>query len=953
MFRLKLVNFRCYADTIFELPLHKLVLIRGDSGEGKSTIFAALLWLIYKRGRGVSGLGYENKRTIVSYQQDNLEITRSTRPADLVVVTDGVRYLEDEAQAWLIEYFNSEALGLFLEQDQRHPLLNGNQKERLSFLQLLSFQSQDPEIYLNRIDTEKTEVSLNLKVLQRQYQQVDQQVSCDKSSDEISAELQQVEKETAEREKESQIDVKATEERRWLLKEIERAKMKGDPVELLLVTKELEVARQRAALERTKRPCSLIDGPRTQGDLDDLGRADSLYQRHVETCRRLKIPYNEEKVIEAKQITRTELTVLEKEEELFIRYQAEKKNRDRRAQLEKEISAIGLVENREAEIKSLEEPIELYKRERQARDERDKLENELKTLGRIGSIQDYSQAIKDITEQLIIYNHHKKDRDERDKLENQLRLLSGVQNKEEELKNIESQILIYDSQQDARKQRDVLEAELKLIGEFENKDNSDEIKYIEDRLTNLICPRCQGTLGWTDNLLVAKEILPAEASERDSLELKLKDLKIRQHTYERYVKIVKDLELFKDILRVEPNRREYNKLKEGQDKYKYYCEIGKKLEQYKDVPRNIPDIEELKRLNIEQAKYTRYYEIEKALVAFKGLSREVPDIERYNRLKLEHGQFERLQQLLIELEPLKSLARDAPPIEKKFTSLKTVLHQRLALLESVEIHPSPQMTWSDAQLYYQNWLLEQRIAALPKSRSVEELEARYLKLREIPVTEPLEQLEHRLALLKFYPTASQELQRLKTELPLLRETLEVARTVEKRSALEKEIKLVEADLLLLTEIKSKAQDLQAQTLEENLEAFNITLNQILSEFFTDPLQLHIELFRKLKNGHLKPEVNLRLYYRGLVYEEIGALSGGELDRISLALSLTVATLVPAPLVLLDECFGALQQDLRELCLETLKKIGGTTFVIGHEEIEGFYDHVVEINSACRNGRVTA
>jgi ABC-type thiamine transport system ATPase subunit len=65
------------------------------------------------------------------------------------------------------------------------------------------------------------------------------------------------------------------------------------------------------------------------------------------------------------------------------------------------------------------------------------------------------------------------------------------------------------------------------------------------------------------------------------------------------------------------------------------------------------------------------------------------------------------------------------------------------------------------------------------------------------------------------------------------------------------------------------------------------------------------------------------------------------------MTLAIAIIHTSPVVFLDECMGALDADLREECLETIKKFlieqGNKTVVnIEHQAICGMYDSTVNV-----------
>lgn len=147
--------------------------------------------------------------------------------------------------------------------------------------------------------------------------------------------------------------------------------------------------------------------------------------------------------------------------------------------------------------------------------------------------------------------------------------------------------------------------------------------------------------------------------------------------------------------------------------------------------------------------------------------------------------------------------------------------------------------------------------------------------------------------------------------------------------------------LLITEVTNSA-------LQSLVDSINTVVNEILADMFDNTITLELKLFKENKaNAKVKPQVNFSIFYNGNTYENVNALSGGEKDRVSLALTLALACVNPSPILFLDECMASLNGDLRENCIEAIKKFVISTYKktvinICHETVEGYYDEVVSV-----------
>jgi DNA repair exonuclease SbcCD ATPase subunit len=153
----------------------------------------------------------------------------------------------------------------------------------------------------------------------------------------------------------------------------------------------------------------------------------------------------------------------------------------------------------------------------------------------------------------------------------------------------------------------------------------------------------------------------------------------------------------------------------------------------------------------------------------------------------------------------------------------------------------------------------------------------------------------------------------------------------------------------LNTMKSLIIDTVNGTLENLVISINNSVNSILEDLFDTNIIVELKLYKELKTGKnkIKPSVNMSIYYNGNTFDNVNMLSGGEQARISLAFTLALASIHHSPVVFLDEVMGALNADLREQCVEVIKKFlietsNKTVVSIEHNFIEGLFDDIIEL-----------
>ena len=162
--RIKLNGFRCHLDKEFNFPTGGIHRIRGDSGSGKSTVFAAIYWCLYGSMQHVyNNAGLTNKCSVtLEFDNPPMMIYRQKRP-ELLRVASGGTVLEDmaTAQAYINNQFGPKEVWqacCFIAQNMRSYLITASNADKMELLNTLSFSVDQPDVFISRIENELLKV---------------------------------------------------------------------------------------------------------------------------------------------------------------------------------------------------------------------------------------------------------------------------------------------------------------------------------------------------------------------------------------------------------------------------------------------------------------------------------------------------------------------------------------------------------------------------------------------------------------------------------------------------------------------------------------------------------------------------------------------------------------------------------------------------------------------------
>lgn len=173
-------GFRSCQDGSYKIT-NFLTLISGLSGAGKSTIFQAIYWALYGHLRNVYDASGVTTKCQVTISLERMTIYRQGKPNLLKVsmVEDGkdgkekkVEYEDQVAQKIILQKFGSRDVWRstsYIEQGSRSHFMTINNTERMEILSALSFSSENPEQYIDRIDQEIRTLQSKITLLEARY----------------------------------------------------------------------------------------------------------------------------------------------------------------------------------------------------------------------------------------------------------------------------------------------------------------------------------------------------------------------------------------------------------------------------------------------------------------------------------------------------------------------------------------------------------------------------------------------------------------------------------------------------------------------------------------------------------------------------------------------------------------------------------------------------------------
>ena len=302
------------------------------------------------------------------------------------------------------------------------------------------------------------------------------------------------------------------------------------------------------------------------------------------------------------------------------------------------------------------------------------------------------------------------------------------------------------------------------------------------------------------------------------------------------------------------------------------------------------------------------------------------------------------------------------------------LKSAIASLQSVSVVPKPEFTDNDIKVATEIVTVDRKIELLKSQIStdistepVDNLQAKLVNMQTsrdkyLRLTAEINRLNSELSSLyqrestlveltsvdpqNDYNNLKSELDRLTSFIGDIEYAKDCTEQLSKLNTDKQSLQQLYARLNSLNNLKTTAIKVEYQQLNDTVNVINTVLEEILAELFEEPIQVVLSMFKILKTGgRVKPKVNLHIMYKGSEYDSVSDLSGGEGDRVSLAIIIALGIVSNSKLLLLDECLSSIGGELREAAIEMIRKYNSrTVLIIDHEAVEGIYDKTLKVFS---------
>lgn len=496
-----------------------------------------------------------------------------------------------------------------------------------------------------------------------------------------------------------------------------------------------------------------------------------------------------------------------------------------------------------------------------------------------------------------------------DSLQNEIQDLAG---QVDHLGKLQGQVDTYKRLLEVRKQ--IESSTVTPVDDIEELIQKQEalISELKRGLEVLTCPECQTALRYQNKSLLAAEVPGATPEQVIAAEKRYQELQKLNIQLKRLDALHSNASLLQQQLTA--TEVELNKFLSSND----LIEMKKRLERLRSIkyfPQPKTSSNTLKQIQTFQKCYFRIVELEEQLQKIPDVT---PEKETLKNMEAEHDLAQHSQEIFNEYQKSES--------------------RRLSELRKLEEEKKRQERDNEAE---EKRYRDQRALAERQADEIQQLEQQ-INVKRVEISE-----------IVIDETVAQRYEKIKLDIKAverqIRETQYGDEMVKRGEQLEQkreDLMKLYADLETLSRLKHKASEAECQQLEDTVANVNSVVQQVLPIFFNEPIELRFSLYKKLKSkkDQIKPGLNLEISYRGCTYDGVNQLSGGEGDRISLAVLLGLNSVSNSPILLLDECVASLDSELKESCITAIKAIPNKTVIcVDHDDtLEGFYDAVVAL-----------
>lgn len=971
MVKIYLYNFRCHLDKEIVFEDNSISLLQGNSGCGKSTILNAIYWCLYGSLQNVYNNVLGQVKMYVKLEIDDMIIYRQKQP-NLFKITLNDQILEDTDAQYFIEnrYGNNQVwlASCYVQQNVRSLLLSLSSNDKLKLLNQIAF---DDEL-------DKSPIQI-VKNIEQEY------LLCNKELEILDANFKKDLKKFNSESKKFSLKDKLTDEENLVIKEkisdLDQQKLKLQEKNKILIS---NLGKKDVLEEKIKKikknNLSYVSFKDQESELNTIKTNISKLDDQIKSLN-LEISDNQNQITtnqsKLDQLVNNYQAQLRKQQQDYQNYLDNKKlledNTNLLNKINQEIKEIDeyISDNSDLTDEYLQELlIETKNHESSITKNKQKCQN-LKIQYTQESIDNKLSELKNILEQ----NKQKiLQKEENQQLINKLSI--ELEEYKFKLKFLKPEFLelsekhdkitkkINNSQDEiVQIQNQVDETKLNLAKFSDlNQDQLDQYYFDLDNLKKsldlILCPDCQSKLIFKDNQLIKSELslVNSETAQAEifELETKISDhlTKINQKNYlENQVKSLEseliskqdsltnyqnqEAELKSKIqnLEIEINQIEQQIYPINLEIENLYCISTDTLSNF-DITKLESDIKTLEKIKVIDQDVNTSDDIQSLInyrKKFQDLTNQKTNLEKLKDVYSKHN-------LTDEVEKPKVVKIEESQDYLELNKIILDLQQQIGLLNS---------KFSE---------INSELESLKSNKKELKSEIKKIKINNAEVEQrkqDLAELESELSLLEIDLTLENKLEYTLIEIENLHIKIEKHKLLTEK--LKEQTKILEQKDELnrlknkvnnLIILKKKAVETEYNILSDIVNTLNNLIDSSLNVIFDDPIKVTVLLYKTTKNNKsTKPNINLKIDYKGSTFDNINQVSGGEATRISLAISLALARINSFPLLILDEPLSSLDNDSRNSCLENLKNMLGqdkTIIVVNHEVIEAHFDKIISL-----------
>lgn len=972
-----LYKFRCWDHLNLKIPLGISILIKGESGLGKSTIFKSILWCLYKKGTNVTPFNSKNAKTKVILKIDNLVIERQKNPNKITVYEDGFKFEEDAANHIIEKHFgtlNCWLCSSYIDQKKRNYFFNMDNNSKFDFLNQLSFCNTKSNITLRQKDILLESIIENIKKVENEYKISNQ--NYEDFNKFYQKKYPGIEKLTFDKYFEENFDKEFSEnfnkefgenfcqnnseniicdkDKYFIYKNniltdiiLQKQNYKKILEEKLTIKnfnntriKDLENMLNDLKKEKLKQPKiseKLLEFKKKLLNLlsNDLFLKE-VNQIYIEKNHNLENNFEdeifkEEVFKDVMNYLSSVLQLLKHKENLKKKLEKLEKNQLNDFNIEITTEKLNEYKNKfldYSKIENLYSVNELKAKKLCVEYNKDKINFEREILEDIISSQEHLNKIEKLK---IIKSNISEFENSKEELIRELENENPETIDDEEYINTLNDIKEYinillkripelksELETNIQKKSD-LTSELKIL-------NTDLNKLKKNKVIPLSCPQCKNKLQMENNKLITFKGLEEDI---EILENKIKTKENNLKSLEKKTKTLKNKIIEKEDYLEDYKNQEIQLQKNKQDSINEY---KKKLEKlYNEEKIRTIRLESLQKeqiqleceLNTKNFINKKIYN-SKEILNFKKKLDELKNIQFYEKINKTDRVQKKIKFLEISLE-IENIKTEINNINlKEYVNHFTYDYLKIILQEYEQYKKELHLYHKDKQIYenkYQNICNEMNKIEIDNFDYEKEIEI---------IKNDIYKIEENRKYLELIKDAYEQYKNLQEKKKIIDDFMQ--------------------ELYYLKYIKKEFKITERESLNSTLLNLNSLLNNICSLIFDLDISIKLETQKQLKSKKEKKDlVYLNIFYKDGIFDDVENLSGGEGDKVSFALTLTFNKFKKTPFILLDESLGSLDIKNKINIMESIKELNKeknnfkiSIIVVSPNENEECYDKVIDL-----------